>query len=81
MSNKYDYQSEKKQDFCVKVTTRIRGKLKNEFMNDVIHRDSMESKVSRSILEIYYSIMNERPDLKAKEFNEIKTEVLKRMRL
>jgi hypothetical protein len=81
MEKKYTFLTDKKKKFNVRITTTVKGRLKNEIMDDCIYRNMMEAQVSRNIFEIYYSIMSERPDLSRKEFREIKTEILKRMKL
>jgi hypothetical protein len=71
----------KKEKHAIRVTTRIKGELKNEFLSDCISRQANESKIAHSALDIYYSILRINPELKNKDFSEIKGIVTSKMRL
>jgi hypothetical protein len=75
---KNDHLVNKRTDFRVKITTYTHGKLKNDFIDDCIKRNDMESSHARNIINLYYSVMDEFPHLKEKEFSEIKLFLIRR---
>lgn len=87
-SKKEIFQKNKKENYKVvvttriekaRVTTRIKGSDKNKFLDDCIQRGKAESDVARSIINIYYDIIDSDPALKGKEFDEIKKNILKKL--
>ncbi len=64
----------------VRVSFNLSGKLKKDFFDDCIKRNDMTATTARNIVEIYYSIIGEFPELKDKEFGEIKYRIIKMMR-
>lgn len=67
-----EHQRLKRQSFQVKLTTYIRGKLKNDFLDDCINRGDVESETIRSIVKLHYELIEAYPVLRGKEFSEIK---------
>lgn len=65
--------NEKKNNYKTKVTTYLTSTVKDDFLNDCINKELIESQVSRNILEIYYKIIIPQiPNNKYMEFVEIK---------
>lgn len=56
----------------VKVTTRIRGKLKQLFFADSIRKDIQEAKLAESIFKIHYAIVSEYPALSEFDYKEVR---------
>lgn len=77
---KHDHLTAKRVEFSVRVTTNLNGRLKNLFIDDALHRNDMESCHARNIIELYYSVLSEFPDLESKEFPEIKYAIISRMK-
>lgn len=71
----------KKEQFAIRVTSRIRGSIKNSFLEDCIKRELHESKMAAHIIEIYYSVVSEVPHLKDKEMIEVKNYIKDKIRL
>lgn len=61
----------------IRITTFINGRRKNDFINDCLKRNLHESNVAKNVVELYYTIMDLRPELKEKEFSEIKQYLIK----
>lgn len=59
-------------DNC-QLKTSLMGQTKNDFIDDCLQRGLTESEVLRSILKLHYEIINSLPQLKGKEFEEIKS--------
>lgn len=55
----------------VKVTTRIRGTLKEDFFKDSIKRDLREGKLCEMILKIHYVLASEFPSIKALDYEDL----------
>lgn len=55
-----------------KITTRIRGQLKRQFLNDTVERDLKESKLAEFIFRIHYALIDEFPELKRADYSEMK---------
>lgn len=70
----------KRKCFSVRVTTNINGHLKNCFIDDAIKRNDMEASHARNIIEVFYSIMGEFPELKEKEFPDIKYFIISKIK-
>ncbi len=65
--------NDKKKNYKTKVTTYLTSTVKDDFLNDCINKEMIESQVSRNILEIYYKIIIPQiPNNKYMEFVEIK---------
>lgn len=62
----------KKELFAMKVTTKICGLAKDNFVNDCIEKDCLETNAAKSIIEIYYQIVPLIPNHQYMEFIEIK---------
>lgn len=77
---KHDSLVNKRLGFSVKVTSYLNGRLKNLFLDDAIKRNDMEACHARNIIELYYSVIGEFPDLAEKEFPEIKYAIITRMK-
>lgn len=63
-----------------RVTTRVKGALKNDFFEDCIKRDFTESQMAKYIFEVYYSLINTQPFLVEKEIPEIKNFLIDRIK-
>ena len=64
-----------------RVTTRVKGALKNDFFEDCIKRDFTESQMAKYIFEVYYSLIHTQPFLVEKEIPEIKNFLIDRIKL
>lgn len=62
------------------ITTRLAGHLKNFFFGDLLRRENTEAELIRNIIEIHYSIIGEFPELKDKDFSDIKYQIITRMK-
>jgi len=62
----------KMMSFKVKITSYLKGKLKNAFMLDCIKRQTYEGDLIRQIVDLHYHIIEICPELKNKSFYEIK---------
>lgn len=67
--------------FGVRLTCYVSGKQKNIFMLDQLKRDVGEGELIKNIFDIHYSIINEVPELKHKEFTELKKILIERIKL
>jgi hypothetical protein len=70
-------QQEKQKSYKIKTVTYLSGTTKTKFLNDCLLREETECNVLRNIVDIHYSIINLHPELKDKEFKEIKTALTK----
>jgi hypothetical protein len=75
-----EYQREKLAQFQIRVTTSIQGDLKNCFIEDCIKRGITEADLARSIFEVYYSSLREKPVLLEKEMTEVKKYLIDKIR-
>lgn len=74
--------NDKKKNYKTKVTTYLTSTVKDDFLNDCINKELIESQVSRNILEIYYKIIIPQiPNNKYMEFVEIKRYLSERIKL
>ena len=69
-----------KSNYTTTVTTRLSGHLKKWFFEDVLKRQVVEAKMTRDIIEVYYSILGEFPELKGKEITDIKHYIITKMK-
>ena len=73
--------NDKKKNYKTKVTTYLTSTVKDDFLNDCINKELIESQVSRNILEIYYKIIIPQiPNNKYMEFVEIKRYLSEKIR-
>lgn len=68
-------------DYKVRITSRIAGVNKNKFFTDCINKRLSENILMLKIIDIHYSIINEVPELKHKEFTELKKILIERIKL
>jgi hypothetical protein len=54
------------------IKTTLMSKTKNDFIDDCIQRGTTESDVLRNIIKLHYEIVEAFPNLKGKEFKDIK---------
>ena len=74
--------NDKKKNYKTKVTTYLISTVKDDFLNDCINKEMIESQVSRNILEIYYKIIIPQiPNNKYMEFVEIKKYLSEKIKL
>ncbi|MBL7931099.1 MAG: hypothetical protein JNL60_04335 [Bacteroidia bacterium] len=71
---------DKKKNFGVRVTTHISGFTKNRFLDDCIKRDFNESKLAKTIFDTYYAVIEQHPELREKEPDEIKRFILRNLK-
>jgi len=72
MSEKTDRkQTLKKLSYNIRITTFVKGKTKNDFIDDCLHRSNGESQNAKQIIQLHYLILEKFPSLKGKEFNDI----------
>jgi transposase-like protein len=57
----------------IKAHVEIRGLNKMYFVKDCRQRKWQQGKLLKHIIDVYYSIMSNRPDLQGKEMSEIKS--------
>jgi len=57
MARKYNI-NEKKRNYQVMVTTYLKGKTKDAFMQDCIDREECEAKLAREIIQKHYAEKN-----------------------
>lgn len=70
---------EKMLAFQIKATTYLSGTKKNAFMLDCIKRGTYECALLREIVSLHYSLMEAKPELKGKEFGDIKEIILSKL--
>jgi len=80
---------EKKKQYSVRVTTRlsgckltsyINGSNKNHFIDDCIRREFNESRMLRYIIDTYYSVVSNQPELNNLTPNEIKQFIIDKIK-
>lgn len=85
-----DFLKAKKKNYSVRITTRIdgvkitskiKGGIKNDFFDDCIKRNFTEAQMARYIIEVYYSLIHTQPFLVEKEIPEIKNFLIDRIKL
>lgn len=85
-----DFLKAKKKNYSVRITTRIdgvkitskiKGGIKNDFFDDCIKRNFTEAQMARYIIEVYYSLKHTQPFLVEKEIPEIKNFLIDRIKL
>ena len=59
----------------------LRGALKNHFIKDCYIRDWQQGRLLHHIVDVYYSIMSNRPDMQGKEMSEIKKYINDKIKL
>lgn len=62
----------KSDSLTMKVTTKISGKTKEQFVNDCIGKEKLECNMAKHIIEVYYQIVPQIPRSEYMEFSEIK---------
>lgn len=63
----------KKSDaLTMKVTTKISGKTKQQFVNDCITKEKLECNMAKHIIEVYYQVIPSIPNVQYMDFPEIK---------
>lgn len=67
--------------FGVRLTCYVSGKRKNRFMLDQLKRDVGEGELIKNILDIHYSIIDEIPEMKYKEFDDLKKYIINKIKL
>ena len=67
----YDRLEDKKDEYCIKVTSYIKGAIKNSFIEECQRRGERESEVARQIIVMHFALLKRHPELKGKEFSEI----------
>lgn len=67
--------------FKVKVTTYLKGVDKNKFMLDCIKKGTYEADLTRNIINIHYSIIDEIPELKEMEIEQLKKYLIDKIKL
>mgnify|MGYP001570954155 CR=1 FL=1 len=67
--------------YKVKVTTYLKGIDKNKFMLDCIKKGSYEGEITRNIINIHYSIIDELPFLKELEMDELKKYLIDKIKI
>jgi hypothetical protein len=65
----------------LKITTLIKGSVKNRFLDDCIKREFNESKMASHVIETYYAIIDSNPEIRDKEIPEIKNWIIKNIKL
>ena len=63
----------KKSDLlAMKVTTKITGRTKDQFVNDCVNKEKLECNMAKHIIEVYYQIIPLIPNVQYMDFHEIK---------
>lgn len=57
----------------IKVTTELRGINQQYFINDCAARNYQDGKMLKHIIDVYYSMLSNRPDIASKEMADIKS--------
>lgn len=68
-------------DYKVRITSRISGVNKNKFFTDCIRKRLSENILMLKIIDIHYTLIDEMPELKHKEFTELKKLLIERIKL
>jgi hypothetical protein len=72
MSDKTDKKQQlKKLSYNIRITTFVKGKTKNDFLEDCLHRSNGESQNAKQIINLHYLIIEKYPSLRGKEFKDI----------
>lgn len=66
--------------FRVRVTTYIKGSVKNSFIDDCLRKRQLEVVVARNILDIHYCIIEKFPELKDMEFSAMKKYIIDKIK-
>lgn len=56
----------------MKVTTKITGRTKDQFVNDCVNKEKLECNMAKHIIEVYYQIIPLIPNVQYMDFHEIK---------
>jgi len=67
-----DYFEDRMQLAQIKPRVILGGLNEDYFLKDCLIRDFQHGKMLRHIVDVYYSIMSNRPDMEGKEMDEIK---------
>jgi len=67
--------------FGVRLTCYVSGSKKNKFLLDQLKRGTGEGELVKNILDIHYSIIDEVPEMRDKEFEEIKKYIMDKIKL
>ena len=67
--------------YQVRATTQLRGADKNAFFLDCLKRGTYEADLLRDIVNVHYTIMQEIPAFKDKEFTELKKYLIEKIKL
>lgn len=59
-------------DSNCRIKTSLKSNTKNDFIDDCLQRGQTESDVLRNVVKLHYEIINSFPELKGKEFKDIK---------
>jgi hypothetical protein len=71
----------KKRLYVIRITGFIKGNTKNKFIEDCIKRGHGESKHLQHIVDVYYSIIEEKPELSAMEMTEVKAIIINKIKI
>lgn len=67
-----DLQQKKRLKINLRLTTRIKGVDKNNFIDDCMLRGQVEAELFRSIVKLHYDLLKAFPQLKGREFRDIR---------
>lgn len=76
-----DFLEVKKQSFSIRVTTYLKGTVKNKFIDDCKKREINESKMAGEIIDFYYTIYSSMPNIHGKEMIEIKKIISEKIKI
>lgn len=71
----------KKDKHTIRVTTQIRGELKNRFINDCISREENETKVANNALGVYYILVDRFPEMNQMDYVDLKKYITEKIKL
>lgn len=71
----------KKNCYMTRISGYVKGSNKNFFIDDTIKRGVTESQMVQHIVDVYYSIVTNIPDVKGKEMDELKKIINERIKL
>lgn len=66
--------------FGVRLTCYVSGTRKTKFQNDQLKRGIGEGEVLKGIMDIHYSIIEEIPEMRDKEFTELKKYIIDKIK-
>lgn len=66
--------------FRVKVTTYIKGPLKNRFLEDCLRKKRLEVVVARNIFDLHYAILEVLPECGGMEFTALKQYIIDKIK-